>query len=69
MDDWAVLQIWRQRNEELRREAETLRLARALRRGSARRSRWVPILWWELQRHGGRALKFFGRRRAGLRDH
>ena len=67
MDGWATFEAWRQRGEDLRREAETRRLALALRRGSPRRSEWV--LWWELQRFGGRVLKVFGRRRVGLRGH
>ena len=64
MDDWAMIQTWRQRSEDLRREAETRRLARALR--SPRRYRWFPVLWWELSRYGGRVLKSFGQRRASV---
>jgi hypothetical protein len=68
MDDWATLQTWRQRSEDLRREAETLRLARTLRKGSPGYYRWFPGLWWELSRYGGRVLKSFGRRRAVYRS-
>jgi hypothetical protein len=66
LDDWAMIQTWRERSEDLRREAETRRLARALRKGSLRRHRWFPVLWWELSRYGGRVLKPFGRRRASV---
>jgi hypothetical protein len=59
-----MIQTWRQRSEDLRREAETWRLARALR--SPRRYRWFPVLWWELSRYGGRVLKSFGQRRASV---
>lgn len=68
MDDWAMFQTWRQRSEDLRREAETRRLARALRKASPRRNPWFPVLWWELCRYGGRVLKSFGRRHAVYRD-
>ena len=69
MDGWATFQTWRQHAEDLRREAETRRLARALRKGSPRRSRWFPVLWWELRRYSGRVLKSFGRRRADYGNH
>ena len=69
MDGWVTSQIWRQHSEDLRREAETRRLARELRKGSTGRSRWFPVLWWELRRYGGRVLKSFGGRRAECRDH
>jgi len=52
-----MIQTWRQRSEDLRREVETRRLARALRKGSPRRYRWFSVLWWELSRYGGRVLK------------
>lgn len=64
MNDWAMIQTWRQRREDLRREAETRRLAGTLRKGSTRSYRWIPVLWWELSRYGGRVLKSFARRRA-----
>jgi hypothetical protein len=66
LENWAMIQTWRQRSEDLRREAETGRLARALRKGSPRSYRRFPVLWWELSRYGGRVLKSFGRRRASL---
>jgi hypothetical protein len=59
-----MIQTWRQRSEDLRREAETYRLARTLRKGSRGRFRWFPVPWWELSRYGGRVLESFGRRRA-----
>ena len=64
MDNWAMFQTWRQRGEDLRREAETRRLARALREGSPRRNPWFALLWWELSRYSGWVLKFFRPRRA-----
>lgn len=45
---------WRQRHEELLREAEMNRLAKAVRSGRKRRSRPFPALGWELRRYGGR---------------
>jgi hypothetical protein len=69
MDGWATFQTWRQRSEDLRREVEIRRLGSALRKGSLRRSRWFPVLWWELRRYGGRVLKSFGGRRAEYRNH
>ena len=66
MDDWTMIQTWRQRSEDLRREAETRRLARTLRNGSPRSYRWIPVLWWKLSRYGGRVLKSFGQRRASV---
>jgi hypothetical protein len=50
MDGWVTFQTWRQHSEDLRREAETRRLARELRKSSTGRSRWFPVLWWELRR-------------------
>ena len=69
MDGWVTSQTWRQHSEDLRREAETRRLARELRKGSIGRSRWFSVLWWELRRYGGKVLKSFGGRRAECRDH
>jgi hypothetical protein len=66
MDGWVTFQTWRQRSEDLRREAETRRLARELRKGSTGRSRRFPVLWWKPSRYGGRVLKSFGRRRASV---
>ena len=62
MDGWVTFQTWRQHSEDLRREAETRRLARELRKSSTGRSRWFPVLWWEQRRYGGRVLKSFGGR-------
>jgi hypothetical protein len=53
MDGWVTFQTWRQHSEDLRREAETRRLARTLRKGSPGRSRWFPVPWWELRRTAG----------------
>lgn len=69
MYDWVGLQTWRQHIEDLQREVETWRLAKALRDGDARRSLWAPVLWWELRRYGGRVRKVFGSKRAERRDH
>ena len=69
MDGWVTFQTWRQHSEDLRREAETRRLARELRKGSTGRSRWFSVLWWELRRYGGRVLKSFGGRGAECRNH
>jgi hypothetical protein len=68
MDGWTEFQTWRQHSEDLRHEAETRRLARALREGSPKRSWWFPVLW-ELRRYGGRVLKSLGRRRAEYGNH
>ena len=68
MDGWVTFQTWQQHSEDLRREAETRRPARELRKGSTGRSRWFPVLW-ELRRYGGRVLKSFGGRRAECRNH
>jgi hypothetical protein len=68
MDVWVTLQTWRQHSEDLRREEESRRLARALRKGSPGRSRWFPVLWWELRRYGGRVIKSFRGRRAESRN-
>jgi hypothetical protein len=68
MNGWATFQTWQQDSEDLRREAETRSLARALRKGSPRRSWWFPVLW-ELRRYGGRVRKSFGSRRAEYENH
>jgi hypothetical protein len=68
MNGWATFQTWQQHSEDLRREAETRSLARALREGSPRRSWWFPVLW-ELRRYGGRVRKSFGSRRAEYENH
>ena len=50
--------IWKQRREEIVREAEQNRLAKALRRSRKRRgSRRVSALAWELNRAAGRLRK------------
>ncbi len=43
MRDWFELRVWQQRHEGLIREAETQRLAKALRAGRIRRPRPFPI--------------------------
>ncbi|CAN5691298.1 hypothetical protein BH24ACT22_BH24ACT22_13150 [soil metagenome] len=48
--------VWRQRREELLKEAQMNRLAKALRPHRSRR-RPLPILLWELKRYGGRLSK------------
>lgn len=44
---------WKQRAEELRREAALARLAKQGRQ----RLRWMPFLKWELRRYAGRLSK------------
>ncbi len=54
------LQIWKQRREEMMREAEQNRLAKALRESRKRRTganNWASSLAWELKRIAGRLLK------------
>ena len=62
MENWAMIQTWRQPSEDLRREAEIRRRARALRKGSPKRYRRLPIRGGN-SRYGGRVLKSFGRKR------
>jgi hypothetical protein len=69
MDGWVTFQTWRQHSEDLRREAETRRLARTLWKGSPGRSRWFPVPWWELRRYSGRVLESFRGRGAECRNH
>jgi hypothetical protein len=69
MDGWVTFQTWRQHSEDLRREAETRRLARTLRKGSPGRSRWFPVPWWERRGYGGRVLESFGGRGAECGNH
>ena len=53
-------QIWKQRGEEMMREAEQNRLAKALRDSRKRRgSGRVSALAWELNRAAGRLRKLF----------
>ncbi len=49
--------IWRERHEELLREAETNRQARALRATRKRREGRRSALAWEIKRHAGSLLK------------
>jgi hypothetical protein len=52
------LQEWKQRREELMREAHEARLAKALRDSRKRRGAGPPsFLVWELRRGAGRLLK------------
>ena len=57
MHEMMDFKLWKQRHEELLREAEINRQASALRatgkRGAGRRS----VLGWELKRHAGRFRK------------
>jgi hypothetical protein len=50
-------QIWKQRHEELLREAELSRRAKALRAARRRGAGRRPTLAWEIQRQAGRILK------------
>ncbi len=50
-------QIWKQRHEELLREAEMNRQVRALRTTGNRHAGRRSALAWELRRHGGVLLK------------
>jgi hypothetical protein len=68
MDGRVKFQLWRQHHEDLMREAETRRLAKALRKGGERLPRRIPALAWELRRHGGRVPKFLRRACAERRD-
>ena len=60
MREWIDLQIWKQRLEEMMREAEQNRLAKALRESRKRRpsaNNRASSLAWELKRGAGRLLK------------
>ena len=50
-------QIWKQRREELLREAEMYRQVRALRTAGNRHADRSSALAWELKRHAGRFRK------------
>ncbi len=50
--------IWRQRHEELLREAELSRRAKVLRETRKRDAGRTTPLAWEIKRHAGRLLKF-----------
>ena len=59
--------IWKQRHEEMMREAERNRLAKALRSRASGAGRASPLAW-ELKRGAGRLLKllrFLGSARKG----
>ena len=49
--------IWRQRHEELLREAELSRRAKVLREARKRGAGRGSPLAWEIKRHAGRLLK------------
>ncbi len=53
--------IWKQRREEVMREVELDRLAKALRATRKRRDGWRSALAWEIERRAGRLLKFLRR--------
>ena len=59
MREWMDLQIWKQRHEEMMREVEQNRLAKALRESRKRRGTEgrASFLVWELKRIAGRLLK------------
>ncbi len=58
MYEMMELQIWKQRREEMMREAEQNRLAKALRDSRKRRgSGRASFLAWELKRIAGRLRK------------
>jgi hypothetical protein len=50
--------IWRQRHDELLREAEVSRRATALRAARKRDAGWRSPLAWEIKRQAGLLLKF-----------
>jgi len=58
-------QIWKQRREEMMREAEQNRLARELQAARRKRARRTSALIWELKRHAGRLHKLL---RASMKD-
>ena len=51
--------LWRQRREDMMREAERNRLARALRAHRKKRSEGTFLLAWELRRIAGLLSKLF----------
>jgi hypothetical protein len=61
MREWMDLQIWKQRHEEMMREVEQNRLAKALRQSRKKRrtgaNNRALSLAWELKRIAGRLLK------------
>ena len=61
MREMMDVQIWKQRREEIMRETEQNRLAKALRDSRKRRgSGRVSALAWELKRIAGRLRKLLG---------
>jgi hypothetical protein len=57
MQQMMVYQIWKQRREELLREAEMNRQVKAVRATGKRRAGRSSALAWELRRHAGVLLK------------
>jgi hypothetical protein len=53
----ADLRIWKQHREEMIREVERNRLAKALRAARKRRSGQRSSVAWEVKRHAGRLAK------------
>ena len=60
------LWIWKQRQQEMQREAELERLRKTLRKGCKRSAGMSRrgILWWGLKRDAGRLLKVLRFRRS-----
>ena len=54
-------QLWKQRREEVMREVELNRLAKALRAAHKRHAGWRSTLVWEIERQAGRLLKLLRR--------
>jgi hypothetical protein len=67
LDEMMDSRIWKQRREELLREAELSRQAEALRATRKRRYGWRSALVWEMKQQAGRLLKLWRRalRKAG----
>jgi hypothetical protein len=61
MHEMMSLELAKQRREELMREAELSRQAKALRAAHKRREGCRSTLIWELKRHAGGLLKFLRR--------
>ncbi len=60
MHEMINLELAKQHREELLREAELRRQARALWAARKRRDVWTSALVWEMKRHAGRLLKPLG---------
>jgi hypothetical protein len=58
MQEMMDFQLVKQRREEMLREAELNRRAKALRATRERHASQRPALVWEIKRHAGRLLKF-----------